>query len=143
MTQKKSNYVVVIIGLLLLGTGLYFVKTIDDPRGIMQALPYVCIGVGCGLFGQGMGGILSQKAIQNHPEIQKQMDIEKNDERNIAIENRAKGKAFDIMTFVFGALMLAFALMGVDMVATLLLVFAYLFVHGYAIYYKCKYNEEM
>lgn len=143
MTQKKSNYVVVIIGLLLLGTGLYFVKTIDDPRGIMQALPYVCIGVGCGLFGQGMGGILSQKAIQNHPEIQKQMDIEKNDERNIAIENRAKGKAFDIMTFVFGALMLAFALMGVDMVATLLLVFAYLFVHGYAIYYRCKYNEEM
>lgn len=109
----------------------------------MQALPYVCIGVGCGLFGQGMGGILSQKAIQNHPEIQKQMDIEKNDERNIAIANRAKGKAFDIMTFVFGALMLAFALMGVDMVATLLLVFAYLFVHGYAIYYRCKYNEEM
>ena len=106
MTQKKSNYVVVIIGLLLLGTGLYFVKTIDDPRGIMQALPYVCIGVGCGLFGQGMGGILSQKAIQNHPEIQKQMDIEKNDERNIAIENRAKGKAFDIMTFVFGALLI-------------------------------------
>ena len=143
MTQKKSNYVVVIIGLLLLGTGLYFVKTIDDPRGIMQALPYVCIGVGCGLFGQGMGGILSQKAIQNHPEIQKQMDIEKNDERNIAIANRAKGKAFDIMTFVFCALMLAFALMGVDMVATLLLVFAYLFVHGYAIYYRCKYNEEM
>lgn len=47
------------------------------------------------------------------------------------------------MTFVFGALMLAFALMGVDMVATLLLVFAYLFVHGYAIYYRCKYNEEM
>lgn len=143
MTQKKSNYVVVIIGLLLLGTGLYFVKTIDDPQGIMQALPYVCIGVGCGLFGQGMGGILSQKAMQNHPEIQKQMDIEKNDERNIAIANRAKGKAFDIMTFVFGALMLAFALMGVDMVATLLLVFAYLFVHGYAIYYRCKYNEEM
>lgn len=143
MTQKKSNYVVVIIGLLLLGTGLYFVKTIDNPQGIMQALPYVCIGVGCGLFGQGMGGILSQKAMQNHPEIQKQMDIEKNDERNIAIANRAKGKAFDIMTFVFGALMLAFALMGVDMVATLLLVFAYLFVHGYAIYYRCKYNEEM
>ena len=143
MTQKKSNYVVVIIGLLLLGAGLYFVKTIDNPQGIMQALPYVCIGVGCGLFGQGMGGILSQKAMQNHPEIQKQMDIEKNDERNIAIANRAKGKAFDIMTFVFGALMLAFALMGVDMVATLLLVFAYLFVHGYAIYYRCKYNEEM
>lgn len=143
MNQKKLNYVVVIIGLLLLGIGLYLVKTVDNPQGIMQALPYVCIGVGCGLFGQGMGSILSQKAIQNNPEIQKRMDIEKNDERNIAIANRAKGKAFDIMTFVFGALMLAFALMGVDMIAVLLLVFAYLFVHGYAIYYRCKYNGEM
>lgn len=143
MNQKKLNYVVVIIGLLLLGIGLYLVKTVDNPQGIMQALPYVCIGVGCGLFGQGMGSILSQKAIQNNPEIQKRMDIEKNDERNIAIANRAKGKAFDIMTFVFGALMLAFALMGIDMIAVLLLVFAYLFVHGYAIYYRCKYNGEM
>lgn len=143
MNQKKSNYVVVMLGLLLLGIGLYFVKTVDNPQGIMQALPYVCIGVGCGLFGQGMGSLLSLKAVQNHPEIQKRMDIEKNDERNIAIANLAKGKAFDIMTFVFGALMLTFALMSVDMVAVLLLVFAYLFVHGYAIYYRCKYDEEM
>ena len=43
------------------------------------------------------------------------------------------------MTFVFGALMIAFALMGVDMIAVLLLVFAYLFVQGYAIYYRSCY----
>ncbi|HQE70757.1 MAG TPA: hypothetical protein PK071_06530, partial [Atopobiaceae bacterium] len=55
---------------------------------------------------------------------------------------RAKGKAFDMMTFVFGALMLSFALMGVDMIAVLLLVFSYLFVHGSALYYRFKFERK-
>ena len=48
-----------------------------------------------------------------------------------------------MMTFVFGALILSFGLMGVDMIALLLLVFAYLFVHGFAIYYRFKFDKEM
>lgn len=47
------------------------------------------------------------------------------------------------MTYVFGALMLSFALMAVDMIAVLLLVFAYLFVQGAAIYYHSKLEKEM
>lgn len=39
--------------------------------------------------------------------------------------------------------MLAFALMGTDMVAVLMLVFAYLFVIGYGIFYRVKYDKEM
>ena len=143
MIKMNKNYIIATIGFMLLAIGLYLVKSVDNPQGIIQALPYVCIGIGCGLFGQGIGNIISQKAIQNNPEVQKQMDIEKNDERNIAIGNRAKGKAFDIMTFVFGALMIAFALMDIELVAILLLVFAYLFIHGCAIYYRWKYDKEM
>lgn len=141
--RKKTGYVIVMIGILLLGTGLYFVKVVSNPQGIMLTLPYVCIGIGSGLFGHGMGSILSRRAMQNNPQMQKQMEIEQNDERNIAIANRAKGKAFDMMTFVFGALMIAFALMGADLAAVLLLVFAYLFVHGYAVYCRCRYEKEM
>ena len=63
--------------------------------------------------------------------------------RYVAIANRAKAKAHDMMVFVFGALMLAFTLMGTDMTSVLLLVFAYLFVIGYAVYYRCKYDKEM
>ena len=109
----------------------------------MRTLPYVCIGIGCGLFGHGMGNVISERAINSDPELKKKLDIEKNDERNVAIANRAKGKAFDMMTFVFGALMLSFALMGIDMVAVLLLVFAYLLVHGFALYYRFKFDKEM
>jgi hypothetical protein len=143
MKKRRMDYVTTIIGIILLGTGLFLVKTLTDPQGVMLALPYVCIGIGCGVFGQGMGNIISHRIMKNSPDIQKQLDIDKNDERNVTIANRAKAKAYDMMTFVFGALMLSFALMGVDMVAVLLLAFAYLFVQGYGIYYQYKYNKEM
>ena len=69
--------------------------------------------------------------------------LDKDDERNIAISNRAKAKAYDGMLFVLAALMVSFALMGADMAVVLLLVFAYLFIVGEFIYYLNKYQKEM
>lgn len=143
MKSKLAKYTTIILGLLLLTIGLYLIKTVGDPQGIMASLPYVCIGIGSGLFGHGMGNLISERAIRSDPDLQKKLDIEKNDERNIAISNKAKGKAFDMMTYVYGALMVSFALMGVDMSDLLLLVFAYLFVHGFGIYYRIKFDKEM
>lgn len=143
MKSKLAKYTTIILGLLLLTIGLYLIKTVGDPQGIMASMPYVCIGIGSGLFGHGMGNLISERAIRSDPDLQKKLDIEKNDERNIAISNKAKGKAFDMMTYVYGALMVSFALMGVDMSALLLLVFAYLFVHGFGIYYRIKFDKEM
>lgn len=143
MKSKLAKYTTIILGLLLLTIGLYLIKTVGDPQGIIASLPYVCIGIGSGLFGHGMGNLISERAIRSDPDLQKKLDIEKNDERNIAISNKAKGKAFDMMTYVYGALMVSFALMGVDMSALLLLVFAYLFVHGFGIYYRIKFDKEM
>jgi len=141
--KNSSPNLMIIVGFLLLGIGLYILKTTADPQGIMQALPYVCIGLGCGIFGQGMGNIISRKAMKNNPDIEKRFEINRNDERNIAIGNRAKAKAYDMMIFVFGSLLLAFALMGIDVIAVLLTTFAYLFVVGYGIYYRCKFDKEM
>ena len=98
MKTKAKSYAIIIVGLLLMAAGLYFIKMNSDPQGVMRALPYVCIGIGCGLFGQGMGNIISERAVRSDPEIQRKLKIETNDERNIAIANRAKGKAFDMMT---------------------------------------------
>lgn len=109
----------------------------------MRALPYVLIGIGCGIFAQGMGNLISRKALKGHPDIEKQMEIERKDERNIAISNRAKAKAYDLMVYVFGALLFSFALMGVGMAPILLLDIAYLFVIGYGVFYRCKYDKEM
>ncbi len=143
MKTKMTKYVTIILGLLLWAIGFYLLKTSNDPQGIIRALPYVCISFGCGLFGYGMGDVLSERALDSDPELKKKMDIEINDERNVTIANKAKGKAFDMMTFVFGSLMVSFALMGIDIVAVLLLVFAYLFVHGFSLYYRFKFEKEM
>ena len=132
-----------ILGLALLALGLYLVKTTNATEGILLTLPYVFVGIGSGLLGQGMGGVIERRVLKKNPEILKQKEIEVNDERNQQISNRAKAKAYDVMVFVFGALMVAFALMGMDMVAVLLLVFAYLFVVGSAVYYRVKFEKEL
>ena len=143
MKKRVGNYVAVAIGLVLLIAGLAILKAATDPEGVLRVLPYICIGLGCGIFGHGMGNAISRKVQKNSPDIARQMEIEKNDERNVMIASRAKAKAFDLMTFVFGALMLSFALMEVDLAAVVLLVAAYLFVVGYSIYCRFKFEKEM
>lgn len=143
MKSKIAKYTTIIFGFFLLAIGLYLIKTGRDSQGVMRALPYICIGFGCNLFGDGMRNMISERTIRNDPDLRKKLDIAKNDERNIAIANKAKGKAFDMMSFVFGALLISFALMRVDMIAVLLLLFAYLFVHGFESYYRVKFDKEM
>ena len=141
--KKAFDYIVAISGLLLLGVGLALLKLIANPQGVMLTLPYICIGVGCGMFGHGLGNVVSNRVAKNNPELKKQIEIDKNDERNVAVSNQAKAKAYDMMLYIFGALMIAFALMGVGVAAVLMLVLAYLLVVGFFIYYLNKYNNEM
>lgn len=141
--KKSKSVILTIFGMIMLAGGLILLKIINDPQGNMRALPYVLVGIGCGVFGHGLGSIISYRTMRNQPQKLKQIEIEQKDERNIAISNRAKAKSYDLMIFVFGALMISFALMGVDMIAVLLLVSAYLFVVFYNIYYRIKYDKEM
>lgn len=143
--MKKSGlfYFLTVLGLALIAGGIVILKTVGDPPGVLQALPYVMIGLGCGIFGHGLGELISRASMRNHPQLAQQDEINKNDERNVAIANRAKAKAYDVMLFIFGALMVAMALMNVDLIVVLLLVFAYLFVVGIGIYYRSKYDKEM
>lgn len=143
MKKSVTAYILVIAGVLLLGGSLYLIRTTPDPQGIMRTLPYVCIGLASGMFGSGMGELMSRQAMKSNPEAAKQVEINKNDERNVAIADRAKAKAYDMMVFVFGVLMLALALMDTDLTVVLLLVFAYLFTIGYGVYYRFKYDREM
>lgn len=143
MKVHRISYFIAGAGLLLLGAGLFWTKTLSDPQGILRVLPYVFIGIGCGGFGHGMGDILGVRALKNSPDIARQIEIDRMDERNVAIGNRAKAKAYDMMIFVFGALMVSFALMQVDLKVILLFVVAYLFVVGCGLYYRFKYEKEM
>jgi len=138
-----SAYWIIAAGVVLFVAGLYFIKTIEDPQGMLLALPYIFVGLGCGIFGHGMGEAVIRKAKKIDPAAAKQLEIDMKDERNTAITNRAKATAYDRMVFVLGALITALALMALDVTVVLLLVFAYLFIIGTNTYYRIKYSKEM
>lgn len=143
MKKNTANYFSAIAGFILLIIGLILLKVMDNPQGIMRTLPYLCVGIGCGIFGGGMGNILGEKAFKKHPELKKQKEIEEKDERNVSIANQSKARAYDMMVFVFGAIMCSFALMNVELRAILLLICAYLFVIGYGVFYRFRLEKEL
>lgn len=144
MKQDRKDTLYIVAGaLLLLVAALLLNLAPAQEQPLLQVLPFVCLGVGAGLLGQGVGQLLQRKALQGNPELARQQQIEVEDERNIQLAQRAKAKAFDLMIFVFGALLLAFALMQVDLTAILLLVGAYLLVQGYAVYCRVRLEKEM
>lgn len=144
MTGKSLKAIVfTILGLLVTATGFILKKTYVNPEGIILTLPYILIGFGCGIFGQNFGSLLSHAATRNHPDIVKNIEIEEKDERNVLINNKAKAKAYETMVFVYGAIILSFALMQIELQYTLLLVLSYLFVVFTAVYYKVRYAKKM
>lgn len=139
---KIFEIAVTLAGLALLCAGLLLIKA-GTASSALTALPYIFVGLGCGAFGHGIGGLIERRVMEKHPAHAKQMEIERADERSVALTNRAKAKAYDAMIFIFGALMVALALMGVEMTTVLLLVFAYLCVVSCNIYYRVRLEKEM
>lgn len=71
------------------------------------------------------------------------MEVEEKDERNRAINYKAKARAYDLMIYVYAAILIAFALMQVDMYILFILIGAYLFFVFSNIYFLSKYHREM
>ena len=141
---KVGKYIFLsVIGFVIFGTGLLFTKLLPEVDGILKTLPYLCVGVGAGIFGGNLGTAIKNRTALKNPQAAKQIEIEQKDERNQAISNRAKAQAYDLMIYVYAAILLAFALMQVDMDVILTLVAGYLFFVFSNIYYLSKYHKEM
>lgn len=142
--KSIGKYVVYsLIGFIIMASGAILAKLTRETQGIMQALPYIFIGIGAGVFGQNLGTAFNIRAMQKDPQLAKQKKIDEEDERNIAIRNKAKAKAYDLMVMAFGALMMAFALMEVNWVVIVSFVAVYLFVVFSNVYFVSRYNKEM
>ncbi|MEN6313312.1 MAG: hypothetical protein ABFD25_03580 [Clostridiaceae bacterium] len=141
---KVGRYIVLsVIGFMIFGAGLALVKLLPDADGILKVLPYICVGVGSGIFGGNLGTAIKNRVALQNPQIIKQVEIEKKDERNRAISDKAKAMTYDRMIFIYAAILLAFALMQVDMYVILTLVAVYLFIIFSNVYYLTKYHKEM
>lgn len=65
--KKTKELLITLVGVVLIGVGFYLTKTVDNSQGIMKTLPYLCIGLGCGLFGNGIGDFVSKKQSKKIP----------------------------------------------------------------------------
>lgn len=141
---KMGRYIVLsAIGVTVFSVGLVLVILRPEANGILKILPQLCVGLGAGIFGGNLGTLIKNKALLKNPQAAKQLEVEQKDERNQIISNKAKARAFDIMLYVYAAVLLVFSLVQVDRYVILILVTVYLFFIGINIYYLCKYHKEM
>ena len=143
-TGRKAKYICFTVGgIALVILGFVLIKGFDTSEGVMQVLPFYCIGIGCGAFGWGAGELLRARALRGNPELAFEMEIERTDERRIFIANAAKARAYDVMSVLFAALIICFGLMQVDLAVLLMLIAAFLFVEGVAIVQMVKLEKKL
>ena len=134
--NRKVGASVAVIGVAVMTLGLFLMSRMS------AALPGILIGLGAGALGAGLSGVLTSLLSRRYPDMAGKT-VEQQDERNIAISNRAKARAYDLMVYVFGALMVTFALMNADVSMILLLIGAYMIVVACRIGFAVHYNKTM
>lgn len=146
--MKNKNYVLKnillsFLGVVLVALGLYiYQKTLGMDKTVV-VIPYIFIAIGCGIFGHFTGYLIQHYSTKNNEELKRQIEIEKNDERNILIAEKSKAKAYDLMIYLFAAMLIIFSLMGADKLQILVLVAIYLSLQIYALYWKSKFESRM
>ncbi len=141
--NKKEQILLTALGLIMLVAGYILIKTAGELEGLTELLAYLLVAFGCGIFGHSIGSIIEHKATNKYPELAKNIEIEAKDERNISISNKSKAKAYDIMIFIYGGIVLCLALMNAELKLILMLCISYLFVVFTELYYKMKYEKCM
>ena len=88
--RRRQGWMLFLAGLLLLAGAWLLLRLLPGlDTTPWRAVPFLCLGVGCGLFGGGTGELLAVQAMKKHPELQKQNEIAERDERNVAIREKA------------------------------------------------------
>lgn len=146
--MKNKNYVLKnillsFLGVVLVALGLYiYQKTVGMDKTVV-VIPYIFIAIGCGILGHFTGNLIQYYSTKNNEELKRQIQIEKNDERNILIAEKSKAKAYDLMIYLFAAMLIIFSLMGADKLQLVVLVAIYLSLQIYALYWKSKFESRM
>ena len=146
--MKNKNYVLKnillsFLGVVLVAVGLFiYQKTLGMDKTVV-VIPYIFIAIGCGILGHFTGNLIQYYSTKNNEELKRQIEIEKNDERNVLIAEKSKAQAYDLMIYLFAAMLIIFSLMGADKLQILVLVAIYLSLQIYALYWKSKFESRM
>lgn len=146
--MKNKNYVLKnillsFLGVVLVALGLFiYQKTLGMDKTVV-VIPYIFIAIGCGILGHFTGNLIQYYSTKGNEELKRQIEIEKNDERNVLIAEKSKAKAYDLMIYLFAAMLIIFSLMGADKLQLVVLVAIYLSLQIYALYWKSKFESRM
>lgn len=141
--MKNKKYILItVFGVLLIIFGGYSVKRFELTE-TLEIISYLAIGLGSGLFGSGVGSLIKEFSILKNPEVAKSIRIEENDERNIAIAQEAKSRAFTLMNFLYGGVFLTFILMKVELKYLLVMISLYVIVNIYAVIVANNLRKKM
>lgn len=109
-SELKLSWLITIVGLFLIVSGIVLgligAEVLNIPFVRMDLVPFAVGFCGSLLFMLGIIVILEEKYKT------KEQQVEENDERNIAITQKAKSKAFDLMIILFSVGLLTLALLG-------------------------------
>lgn len=146
--MKKNKDILKDWAFLFLGVGFLVIgflihKNSAGRDQMTTVVSYLFIALGCGVFGHFTGNIMKYYSIKNHEDLMRQLEIEKKDERNILITEKSKAKAYDLMIYLFAAMLLIFSLMGVDKLQIIIIVAIYLSIQVYALYWSSKLESKM
>ncbi|WP_019850001.1 hypothetical protein [Desulfitobacterium sp. PCE1] len=136
-THATRYIIFILLGVIVLAVGIF---VIDDN---LKTIAGLCIGIGAGLIGMNVANLIMNLYYKKHPAIKKQSDIESKDERTVAITNKAKAKAFDIMIKIL--IVIPFLMVLIDLPLWMILATVALYVFGFCvqIYLTIRYSNEM
>ncbi len=138
MKRSKSFYIVMlIIGVCCVVVSLFLNK--EEVKSIAGVL----IGIGTGTIGLCISGLWMNHIERKNPELEKQAQIDYNDERNTAIRNRAKAKAGDITQWLIMGIAYITILISAPLWVTLVIVIVFLIYNILGLYLMNKYQKEM
>lgn len=131
------------LGIGLIALGFIINKNNLSPNKIINIISYISIAIGCGFFGHFMKNIIKHFSLKNNEELVRKIEIDENDERNVLIAEKSKARAYDMMIYMFAALILIFSLMGINKLTIIFLVVAFLSMQAYALYWRFTFEKKM
>ena len=122
--EKFSRYTVIncVSGTALTIAGILLAVFFTIPQGITPVLPFVLAGIGLLYFIGGLSGVITIRLMKKDADLLKQIKITDNDERNIAIDNKAKANTHDFTSLLISALIIFLAAMQVQILVILVFV---------------------
>lgn len=137
MKNEKIIYMI-ISGITAILCGMCLLLSDKSNDGIQGLL----FGIGSGLLGAGIAYTISKNVYRKNPELYKKNTIEKNDERNVYIKNKAQAKSGIILMYLNFILAMVMGFYKIALWATLSLILINLIYSFCVVFFINKFNKQ-